>query len=120
MKLSVVIPVYNEAENVPLLVKELAAIAAAFDAFEVLLVDDGSVDETWEAIVQCASNFEFLRGIRCVENRGQTPLTYRNWRVRSRGTMWFVDTVQSGRIAGRNESDQSWPIGFVAWSPGME
>ena len=72
MKLSVVIPVYNEAENVPLLVKELAAIVAAFDAFEVLLVDDGSVDETWEAIVQCASNFEFLRGIRCVENRGQS------------------------------------------------
>ena len=47
--LSVVIPAFNEAESLPSLVDalEVAARLIAADAFEVIIIDDGSTDETW-------------------------------------------------------------------------
>ena len=81
MKLSVVIPVYNEEENIRLLAGELGAIASAFEDFEVILVDDGSSDGTWTAIEQCQSEFGFIRGIRCGRNRGQSAAMLRGLRA---------------------------------------
>ena len=51
LQLSIVIPVYNEAGNLPQLTKELGEILLSLDmAWEVLFVDDGSSDNTWEII----------------------------------------------------------------------
>jgi glycosyltransferase involved in cell wall biosynthesis len=47
---SIVIPLYNEEDNVDPLVRELAAIQPALGQAEVLLVDDGSRDGTWARI----------------------------------------------------------------------
>lgn len=54
-RLSVVVPVFNEEEVLPELVRRLAAVldGAGFDAAEVLLVDDGSSDST-EALIRDA------------------------------------------------------------------
>ena len=50
-ELSVVAPLYNESENVqPLVDWILEALATYPGSFEVLLVDDGSRDDTWERI----------------------------------------------------------------------
>lgn len=72
MKFSVVIPVYNEEDNVLPLAEECAAIATDGTSFEVLLVDDGSRDETWARIGEAAKRFSFVRGLRSDKNRGQT------------------------------------------------
>ena len=51
--LSVVAPLYNESENVaPLVDWILEALAAYPESFEVILVDDGSRDDTWARIAQ--------------------------------------------------------------------
>ena len=46
MSVSVVIPVYNEQDNVPLLAAEFAPVAQQVPGLEVLLVDDGSSDDS--------------------------------------------------------------------------
>ncbi len=72
MKFSVVVPVFNEEDNISLLVDELAAMAEGREGVEVLLVDDGSRDHTWEQIQQAASRYSFVRGVRSLRNRGQS------------------------------------------------
>ena len=50
-QLSIVIPVYNEAGNLPQLIKELGEVLLSLDmAGEVLFVDDGSTDATEERL----------------------------------------------------------------------
>jgi dolichol-phosphate mannosyltransferase len=59
MDLSIIIPCYNEAENVPKIQKEFFPIAAALaehNSLEVIFVDDGSSDETWQALVDTFGN----------------------------------------------------------------
>src|SRR4029453_13534558 len=63
---SVIVPVYNEEENVPILQAELRAALRAID-HEFIFVDDGSADHTAERI-EAAPN---LRVIRFEKNAGQ-------------------------------------------------
>ena len=46
MKLSIVIPVFNELESLPKLVIELKKVLKIFDSWEVIFVDDGSSDKS--------------------------------------------------------------------------
>ena len=77
MKVSVVIPMYNEEDNVLPLARELAAIAPAFEAFEVILVDDGSRDATPARIREAAAICPGLRGLRMTRNSGQSAAMLR-------------------------------------------
>lgn len=59
MKLSVVVPVYNEVENVPVLHRALQeALGSHFSEWEVVYVDDGSMDGSLEALKELASEDE--------------------------------------------------------------
>jgi len=68
---SVIVPVYNEEENVPILQAELRAALRAID-HEFIFVDDGSADRTVEQI-EAAPN---LRVIRFEKNAGQSAAMY--------------------------------------------
>jgi glycosyltransferase involved in cell wall biosynthesis len=68
---SVVVPVYNEEENVPILQAELRAALQGID-HELVFVDDGSADHTMERI-EAAPN---LRVIRFEKNAGQSAAIY--------------------------------------------
>ena len=68
---SVIVPVYNEEENVPILQAELRAALKAID-HEFIFVDDGSADHTVERI-EPAPN---LRVIRFEKNAGQSAAMY--------------------------------------------
>ncbi|MBI5368489.1 MAG: glycosyltransferase family 2 protein [Planctomycetes bacterium] len=71
--LSVVVPAYNERENLPLLLGELrAALTDLGRPYEIIVVDDGSADGTREALrVACASDPHVV-GISFRRNFGQT------------------------------------------------
>jgi len=72
LDLSIVIPVYNSAEILPALVARLEPVlAAAAPASEVILVNDGSADGSWPAIVRLAAANPRLRGIDLMRNYGQ-------------------------------------------------
>ena len=71
--LSIVIPVYNEEENVPALAQKLHdALSAVGRPYEVILVDDGSRDGTWDRLVEAARTHPGFRLIRFRRNFGQT------------------------------------------------
>lgn len=73
MLLSVVIPVYNEADNIGPLIGEIEAVLPSIPGpAEVILVDDGSRDESWERIRALVSGRPWLRALRFLGNQGQT------------------------------------------------
>lgn len=72
MTVSVVIPVFQEQDNVIPLLEEFVPVAQHLPDLEVLVVDDGSTDATWARLQESASRFPFLRGIRADRNRGQS------------------------------------------------
>ena len=71
--LSIVVPLYNEEESVEALVKGIEETGHRFDfAYEIVLVDDGSTDGTWNIVEQLASRIPYLRGVKFRRNYGQT------------------------------------------------
>ncbi|MEA4907526.1 MAG: glycosyltransferase family 2 protein [Chloroflexi bacterium] len=69
---SIVIPVYNSEQSLPLLVERLAAVLPGIcPQYEVLLVNDGSRDGSWEVITRLIQQFPFVRGINLMRNYGQ-------------------------------------------------
>ena len=72
-EISVVIPVYNEAENVPDLHRELTtALERLARPYEIIVVDDGSQDGTLQALQRLEAQDEHLRVLRLRRNFGQT------------------------------------------------
>lgn len=70
--LSVVIPAYNEEEMVPQAARQIGKIltAAQID-HELIFVDDGSRDKTWERVEQAARENPAVRGVRFSRNFGK-------------------------------------------------
>ncbi len=66
---SVVLPTYNEADNVPELVERLSVVLADHD-HEILVVDDDSPDRTWEVADDLSATFPRVRSVRRVGERG--------------------------------------------------
>ena len=72
-EISVVIPLYNEAANIELLHQSLQRVLNGLgSSYEVLFVDDGSVDATFTIASSIASRDPHLRVIRLRKNFGQT------------------------------------------------
>src|SRR5664279_2390434 len=72
MNISVVIPVYNGENTITPLVERLEKVLSAIcEAYEVILVCDGSPDNSWRVIEQLASRYKWVRGIALMRNYGQ-------------------------------------------------
>jgi dolichol-phosphate mannosyltransferase len=71
-RVSVVVPVFNEAESLPTLHQELSTVAAAnaYD-LEIIFVSDGSIDSSWHEIDRLARSDSRVRGIRFRRNFGK-------------------------------------------------
>ncbi len=70
--LSVIIPVLDEAENLPQLHRELSATAGVEGyALQMIFVDDGSTDGTWAVIERLAAEDSRVLGIRFRRNFGK-------------------------------------------------
>src|SRR5438105_12082234 len=66
---SVVVPVYNSEASLPELVKRLKPVLASLTAdYELVLVNDGSRDGSWEMIQKLCAQNDWLRGIELMRN----------------------------------------------------
>lgn len=73
VELSVIVPVYNEVESIPPLVKTLYDTLSTINrSYEIVLVDDGSTDGSWPCLLDLARTVPHLRLIRFRRNFGQT------------------------------------------------
>jgi dolichol-phosphate mannosyltransferase len=83
-RLSVVIPFFNEADNVTDVLRELRQVLPESEA---IAVDDGSNDETWERILKC----DGARGLRFHRHLGQGAAIYHGLRMASRPLVGLMD-----------------------------
>jgi glycosyltransferase involved in cell wall biosynthesis len=71
--LSALIPVYNEEENLPKLGEEVsAALDALGKPYEVILVDDGSKDNSYNELLKLVARYPNFKTVRFARNAGQT------------------------------------------------
>lgn len=77
MDISIVVPLYNEEESLPELYKWIERVmkANAF-SFEVIFVNDGSTDHSWQVIEDMSSKSENVKGIKFRRNYGKSPALY--------------------------------------------
>jgi glycosyltransferase involved in cell wall biosynthesis len=74
--ISVVAPIHNEAETIPELHRRLTSVLAELGAYEIVLVDDGSTDGSWDHMLALAPGDPHLRLVRLSRNFGhQAALT---------------------------------------------
>jgi len=73
IEISVALPVYNESESVAPLCEELHKTMSSLGrTYEIVLIDDGSTDGTWEKLVEQSHRFPCLKLIKLRRNFGQT------------------------------------------------
>ena len=80
--LSVVFPVYNEEENIPILLREIAAALEGRGwTYEIVAVDDGSTDRSLEVLRASRERYPMLRVLSFDKNSGQTAALDAAWRA---------------------------------------
>ena len=76
-KYSVVIPTYNERDNICVLIERLISIFSSCpegaSGFEIIVADDNSPDQTWKAVQDYSEKDKRVRCIRRFSNRGLSP-----------------------------------------------
>lgn len=73
MQISVVIPLYNEAESLPELMAWIHRVMEANSySYEVIMIDDGSDDGSWDVITSLRNQYPQLKGIKFQRNYGKS------------------------------------------------
>ncbi len=77
MDISVIVPLYNEAESLPELFAWIRRVMEEHKfSYEVIFVNDGSTDNSWEVIQNLRKESDCVRGIRFRHNYGKSPALY--------------------------------------------
>ncbi len=71
-QISIVVPLFNEEESLPHLIDWIKKVLDTKYSYEVLLVDDGSKDQSWRIIEGLVQHNEFVRGIKFQRNYGKS------------------------------------------------
>ncbi len=90
--LSVVIPVYNEEENIPKLYEELKEVLEKLPyEYEIIFVDDGSTDRTFQILEELAKKNPHVKVVRFRRNYGQTAAMYAGFQYASGDVVITMD-----------------------------
>ena len=77
MDISVVIPLYNEEESLPELFAWIQRVMTQNGfSYEVIFVNDGSTDRSWQVIEKLAAQNDTVKGIKFRRNHGKSPALY--------------------------------------------
>ena len=82
LDISIVIPLYNEEESLPELVEwiERVCVDNKF-SHEVVLIDDGSTDDSWNVIKELATKYPAVKAIKFQRNYGKSPALYEGFKA---------------------------------------
>lgn len=90
LDISVVVPLFNEAESLPELVAWIDRVAAENKlSYEVIMVDDGSSDDSWEVVERLKTSYPAIRGISFGRNYGKSAALYCGFEA-ARGEVVFT------------------------------
>lgn len=91
--LSLIVPTYNERQNVQPLVAQLTTLLDPVlrDRYELIIVDDDSPDQTWEVAQSLLPNYPQLRVIRRQQERGLSTAVLRGWQASQGEILGVID-----------------------------
>jgi dolichol-phosphate mannosyltransferase len=91
IKLSMIVPTYNESKNIAEMVRRLATLldGALGQSYEIIVVDDNSPDRTWEFAQSLTAQYPQLRVMRRQNERGLSTAVIRGWQA-ARGEILAV------------------------------
>ncbi len=82
LDLSIVIPLYNEEESLLELVTWIERVCSEQNySREIIMIDDGSTDNSWEVITELAKTYPTVRGIKFQRNYGKSPALYEGFKA---------------------------------------
>ncbi len=82
LDLSIVIPLYNEEESLPELVSWIERVCKENGyRHEVVMIDDGSTDSSWEVVKKLSAEFPAVKAIRFQRNYGKSPALYEGFKA---------------------------------------
>lgn len=90
IRFSVIIPVYNAAHTIERCVESIEN--NTYKNFEIILIEDGSSDESWEKCIELSERFDNIRIICNEENRGVSYTRNRGLKIASGEYTMFVDS----------------------------
>ena len=77
LDISVVVPLYNEAESLPELVAWIDRVAQKNSlSYEIIMVDDGSTDDSWAVVQSLKEQYSAIRAISFMRNYGKSAALY--------------------------------------------
>jgi len=131
--ISIIIPGYNEGKRILVVIEELSAFCQKyFPQYEIIFVDDGSTDRTWQ-IVNTLRDLPFFHPIRNIENRGK-GYAVRKGMLAARGKYRFftdadipygtecfllalkmLENTGCDMVVGSRDLPESWDQARVRW-----
>ncbi len=77
LAISIIIPIYNEAQNIPLIYQRIVQVMADAsksyqDSYEILFIDDGSTDDSFKICLKILENDPRIRAVQFRRNFGKT------------------------------------------------
>ncbi len=93
VRLSLVIPTFNERQNIEALISQLCSLLEAplAGAFELIVVDDDSPDETWRLAHELARDNPRLRVMRRTTEKGLSSAVIRGWQIARGDILGVID-----------------------------
>jgi len=93
LSFSLIIPTYNEGQNVPKIVNQLTKLLDEVlpGDYELILVDDNSPDETWKIAQELIPSYPQLQVMRRIEERGLSTAVIRGWQAARGEILGVID-----------------------------
>ena len=111
--LSVVIPAFNEQENIPAAAEKLSEILSPVTDFELIFVDDGSRDNTWNIIKELSEKDKSVKGLHFSRNFGKEGAIFAGLKAASGDCVAVID-------CDLQHPPQLLPEMLSAWKNGAE
>lgn len=93
IRLSLILPTYNESQNIqkiiPIITQLLDEIL--LDAYEIIVVDDNSPDQTWKLGLEMIPDYPQLRVMRRVDEKGLSTAVIRGWQAAEGDILGVID-----------------------------
>ena len=92
LDISVVVPLFNEEESLPELVAWIDRVARENSlSYEVIMVNDGSTDRSWEIVKELSAKYPAVKGISFMRNYGKSAALYSGFEMASGEVVFTMD-----------------------------